>query len=33
MMNSHIRSLNLAMTAGIVLYEALRQNDYTIKSE
>ncbi|WP_136806414.1 tRNA (cytidine(34)-2'-O)-methyltransferase [Desulfosediminicola flagellatus] len=28
-MNSpHIRSLNLAMTAGIVLYEALRQNDF-----
>jgi len=26
MPNSHIRSLNLAMTAGIVLYEALRQN-------
>ena len=26
MSNSHIRSLNLAMTAGIVLYEALRQN-------
>jgi tRNA (cytidine/uridine-2'-O-)-methyltransferase len=25
MMNSHIRSLNLAMSAGIVLYEALRQ--------
>lgn len=25
MSNSHIRSLNLAMTAGIVLYEALRQ--------
>ena len=25
MANSHIRSLNLAMTAGIVLYEALRQ--------
>jgi tRNA (cytidine/uridine-2'-O-)-methyltransferase len=25
MQNSHIRSLNLAMTAGIVLYEALRQ--------
>jgi tRNA (cytidine/uridine-2'-O-)-methyltransferase len=30
MMNPHIRSLNLAMTAGIVLYEALRQNHYTI---
>ncbi len=30
MMNSHIRSLNLAMTAGIVLYEALRQNKYTV---
>ncbi|MEN8198699.1 MAG: tRNA (uridine(34)/cytosine(34)/5-carboxymethylaminomethyluridine(34)-2'-O)-methyltransferase TrmL [Thermodesulfobacteriota bacterium] len=26
MTNSNIRSLNLAMTAGIVLYEALRQN-------
>jgi len=26
MPNSHIRSLNLAMSAGIVLYEALRQN-------
>ena len=26
MENSNIRSLNLAMTAGIVLYEALRQN-------
>jgi tRNA (cytidine/uridine-2'-O-)-methyltransferase len=26
MFNSHIRSLNLAMSAGIVLYEALRQN-------
>ncbi len=25
MSNSHIRSLNLAMTSGIVLYEALRQ--------
>lgn len=25
MLNSHIRSLNLAMSAGIVLYEALRQ--------
>jgi len=25
MNNAHIRSLNLAMTAGIVLYEALRQ--------
>ena len=25
MSNPHIRSLNLAMTAGIVLYEALRQ--------
>lgn len=30
MMNPHIRSLNLAMTAGIVLYEALRQNNYTV---
>jgi tRNA (cytidine/uridine-2'-O-)-methyltransferase len=27
MANSNIRSLNLAMTAGIVLYEALRQNE------
>ena len=26
MQNPHIRSLNLAMTAGIVLYEAIRQN-------
>lgn len=26
MENPHIRSLNLAMTVGIVLYEALRQN-------
>ena len=26
MSNGHIRSLNLAMTAGIVLYEAIRQN-------
>jgi len=26
MMNNNIRSLNLAMSAGIVLYEALRQN-------
>jgi tRNA (cytidine/uridine-2'-O-)-methyltransferase len=25
MSNPHIRSLNLAMSAGIVLYEALRQ--------
>jgi tRNA (cytidine/uridine-2'-O-)-methyltransferase len=25
MQNSHIRSLNLAMTAGVVLYEAIRQ--------
>lgn len=25
MRNAHIRSLNLAMTAGIVLYEAVRQ--------
>lgn len=25
MQNTHVRSLNLAMTAGIVLYEALRQ--------
>lgn len=30
MINPHIRSLNLAMTAGIVLYEALRQNNYTV---
>ncbi len=31
MTNAHIRSLNLAMTAGIVLYEAIRQNyEYTI---
>ena len=29
MFNAHIRSLNLAMTAGIVLYEALRQNQIT----
>lgn len=28
MTSPHIRSLNLAMTAGIVLYEALRQNDF-----
>lgn len=27
MANPHIRSINLAMTAGIVLYEALRQNN------
>ena len=27
MENAHIRSLNLAMTAGIVLYEALRQQE------
>ncbi len=27
MANPNIRSLNLAMTAGIVLYEALRQNE------
>lgn len=27
MSNSHIRSLNLAMAAGIVLYEAMRQAD------
>ncbi|MCB2214568.1 tRNA (cytidine(34)-2'-O)-methyltransferase [Desulfofustis glycolicus] len=27
MANPHIRSLNLAMTAGIVLYEALRQQE------
>jgi len=30
MKNPHIRSLNLAMTAGIVLYEALKQNSYTV---
>lgn len=30
MENSNIRSINLAMTAGIVLYEALRQNDFAI---
>ena len=30
MQSPDIRSLNLAMTAGIVLYEALRQNNYTI---
>lgn len=29
MRNPHIRSLNLAMTAGVVLYEALRQNGFT----
>ncbi|MBA3015057.1 MAG: tRNA (cytidine(34)-2'-O)-methyltransferase [Desulfobulbaceae bacterium] len=28
MANANIRSLNLAMTAGIVLYEALRQQEY-----
>ncbi len=28
MVNSNIRSINLAMTAGIVLYEALRQNNF-----
>lgn len=28
MRNPHIRSLNLAMTAGVVLYEALRQNGF-----
>ncbi|MFH1216257.1 MAG: tRNA (cytidine(34)-2'-O)-methyltransferase [Pseudomonadota bacterium] len=28
MTNPHIRSLNLAMAAGIVLYEALRQQGY-----
>ncbi|MBC8208127.1 MAG: tRNA (cytidine(34)-2'-O)-methyltransferase [Desulfobulbaceae bacterium] len=27
MCNDNIRSLNLAMTAGVVLYEALRQNE------
>ena len=30
MKNPNIRSLNLAMTAGIVLYEALKQNGYNI---
>jgi tRNA (cytidine/uridine-2'-O-)-methyltransferase len=30
MKNPHIRSLNLAMTAGVVLYEALRQNNYDV---
>lgn len=29
MRNPYIRSLNLAMTAGVVLYEALRQNGFT----
>lgn len=29
MSNPNIRSLNLAMTAGIVLYEALRQNGFS----
>lgn len=29
MENTNIRSINLAMTAGIVLYEALRQNNFT----
>jgi tRNA (cytidine/uridine-2'-O-)-methyltransferase len=33
MQNSHIRSLNLAMTAGIVLYEALRQCTPELMSE
>ena len=28
MPNPHVRSLNLAMTAGIVLYEALRQHNF-----
>jgi tRNA (cytidine/uridine-2'-O-)-methyltransferase len=28
MFNAHIRSLNLAMAAGIVLYEAVRQNSF-----
>jgi len=31
MENKNIRSLNLAMTAGIVLYEALRQQEKTIQ--
>ncbi len=29
MENKNIRSINLAMTAGIVLYEALRQNSFS----
>lgn len=29
MYNGHIRSLNLAMCAGIVLYEAIRQNKFS----
>jgi len=33
MPNPHIRSLNLAMSAGIVLYEALRQNKTLLKEE
>ncbi len=31
MQNKHIRSLNLAMTAGIVLYEAIRQQNLLLK--
>ncbi len=30
MTNKNIRSLNLAMTAGIVLYEALRQQEFEV---
>lgn len=33
MMNPNIRSLNLAMTAGIVLYEALRQQTLTTTTD
>lgn len=33
MSSPNIRSLNLAMTAGIVLYEALRQNNYTVRHQ
>jgi len=32
MQNRNIRSLNLAMTAGIVLYEAIRQHNLTLNS-
>lgn len=32
MANSNVRSLNLAMTAGIVLYEALRQHGQSLPS-
>lgn len=31
MQNRHIRSLNLAMTAGIVLYEAIRQQNILLR--